>query len=495
MAPVRARQPGSRSLASPGRVPAVRRLGDVVPEEGILAARGVLNRSITGLATDPRRVRPGFVYFAEDGVGADGLRFVDEAVRRGAVAVVANRMPLLGPGGATLVQVPSVAVAVARAAQRFFGHPDRQLDVVAVRGAAGRTSVAHLLQKLLGGDGAVGLVGATHYHLGRRTVPCLSGTPGVIDLMGMLAQMRDAGCRQAVIEDEATATAGEGAGLRLAGVVVLGGESREVGDRAGAGDGPRDVWGYAQVGRRRVTFGGGSDAEVRAETISLRADGTRFRLVWPEGGLDVESQLIGSAHVRHVLAAVATAWALGRDPVRVVAALRSVGGVPGCLERLPQGQPFTVLVDRSGDPDGLRQALADLREVTTGRLLAVFGCAGNGDRTRRADVVRAVQAGADLAVATADNPRAEPLARIFADMRAGVTAPGRIVWIEDRRRAIACALELARPGDCVLLAGKGPDAVQELGDTVFPFDDRVVARELLAEGARTGERGGCRAAL
>ena len=163
----------------------------------------------------------------------------------------------------------------------------------------------------------------------------------------------------------------------------------------------------------------------------------------------------------------------------VLARLRAFQGVPGRLERIAEGQAFDVVVDFAHTADALHHTLRVLRAVTPGRLLVVFGCGGNRDRAQRPLLTRVVQEYAALAVATAANPRSEALTQIFDDMRAGVSAPERITWIDDRRRAIAAALSMALPGDCVLIAGKGHETCQELADTVFPFDDRQVARELL----------------
>ena len=195
--------------------------------------------------------------------------------------------------------------------------------------------------------------------------------------------------------------------------------------------------------------------------------------------MEIDSPLIGRYNVSNLLAAVATAWGLGRDPRVFLAKLRSFKGVPGRMERIEEGQPFNVLVDYAHTDDALRNALGMLRVITPGRLLVVFGCGGNRDRTKRPLMTRAVQEFADFAFATADTPRTEAIAKIFDDMREGVSAPEKITWIEDRRRAISLALDMAKPGDCLLIAGKGHESYQEFADTVFPFDDRQVVRELI----------------
>ncbi|HEX3728389.1 MAG TPA: UDP-N-acetylmuramoyl-L-alanyl-D-glutamate--2,6-diaminopimelate ligase, partial [Opitutaceae bacterium] len=230
---------------------------------------------------------------------------------------------------------------------------------------------------------------------------------------------------------------------------------------------------------RVVTFGESPEAMVRAENVALHFKNTDFQLVWPEGRLAVDSPLIGRYNVSNLLAATATAWALGRDPAAILPRLADFPGVPGRMERIEEGQGFNVLVDYAHTDDALRNALGMLRAITPGRLLVVFGCGGNRDRAKRPLMVKAVQEFADFAFATADNPRSEPLGQIFADMRAGVVQPERIAWVDDRRRALSVALDAAKPGDCLLVAGKGHESYQEFADTVIPFDDRQVVRELI----------------
>ena len=178
---------------------------------------------------------------------------------------------------------------------------------------------------------------------------------------------------------------------------------------------------------------------------------------------------------------MAATWALGRDPAVFLARLRAFACVPGRMERIDDDQGFNVLVDSARTEGELRQALATLRRITPGRLLVVFGAGADGERAMRPRLTRAVQEFADFAVGTADNPRHEPIAQIFDELRAGVVASEKITWIGDRRYAIAVALSLARPGDCVLIAGKGHERCQKVAGTIFPFDDRQVVRECLAE--------------
>ncbi len=479
------------------------KLTDCFPDDEVLAVKGPMDRPISGLATDSRRVVPGTLFFAPPGIRTDGTAFIDEAVSRGAVAVVVAKIPAHPPGKATFIQVADVRAAMARAAQRYYRFPDRDMTVIGVTGSHGKTTVAHLLKHLLSGDQRVGLLGGINYDLGGRTVPSFRTTPEAVDLHGMMAQMRDAACRQAVLEVSSQGIEQQSVrGVRFGAAVFTNVTPDQFETKSGLftgglGEAPKisvvnldDAHGETLAARitargeggaavRVVTYGENSAAQVRAERISCNLGRTTFRLVWPGGEMDLESPLVGRCNVSNLLAAVATAWGLGRDPVVFLARLRAFAGVPGRMERVEAGQAFSVLVDCARTEGELRQALGMLRVVTPGRLLVVFGCGGNRERSSRPRVTQAVQEFSDFAIATADNPRTEAMAQIFDDMRAGVAVPGKLTWIDDRRRAIGLALDLARPGDCVLLAGKGHETCQELADTVFPFDDRQVARELI----------------
>ena len=484
------------------------KLSDYIQEGEIVAVRGTLDRPISGLAMDSRRVVPGSLFFALPGLRTDGGTYIDQAIDRGAVAIVTNKLPSTMPAKVTFIQVEDPRATLARVSQCYYKFPDREMQVVGVTGTNGKTTVTHLLKHLLGGDQRVGLLGTISYDLGVRTVPSFKTTPEAIDIFGMLAQMRDAGCRQAVMEvsshgieqkrvlgmqfDAAVFTnltrdhldyhktldayfaakarlfTGEVGSTPKVAVINLD-------DAHGA-----QLASVVPAGVKVVTYGEAPEALVRAEEVSLNFKNTTFKLVWPEGSMSVDSPLIGRYNVSNLLAAVATAWGLGRDPAVILARLKSFAGVSGRLERIEEGQPFNVLVDYAHTDDALHNALGMLRTITPGRLLVVFGCGGNRDRSKRPLMVRAVQEFADYSFATADNPRGESLAQIFDDMRTGVTAPEKLTWIDDRRRAISLALDMAKPGDCLLIAGKGHESYQEFADTVIPFDDRQVVRELIS---------------
>jgi len=504
-APARSRR---ESLARTRAFKMAPKLSDYISATDVIDVRGELNRPISGLAIDSRRVVPGNVFFALPGRRTDGNRFIDEAVSRGAVAIVAAVLPRTASTQVTYVHVANPRELVAAVARRYFNKPDGALSVTGITGTNGKTTVAHLVRHFLGGGKPVGLLGTISYDLGARTVPSFRTTPEAIDTFGMLAQMRDAGCDHAVMEVSSHGIDQQRVqGLQLD-VAVFTNLTRdhldyhasmpeyfEVKARLFTGetgrrprrcvvniDDPygRRLWDRLLGQDDRLSFGESMAADVRATDVEYGFKGTQLRLIWPGGEQVVTSPLIGRYNVSNLLAAVASAYAAGHNPVSFLSRLETFGGVPGRMERIEEGQPFNVLVDYAHTDDALRNAVSMLKPVTPGRLIVVFGCGGDRDRAKRPLMVKAVQEEADFVFATADNPRREDLAQIFSDMKEGVVSTDRITWIDDRRRAISLALDMAEPRDSLLIAGKGHESYQEFADTVVPFDDRQVARELIA---------------
>jgi len=467
------------------------------------------DKRVTCLITDSRRVVPGALFFALGGLRTDGNLFIEEAVDRGAVAVVSeqdlgSRFPI------DFVQVPDARQALAEVARRFYGCPDDELEVYAVTGTNGKTTVSMLAQHLMGGQDAVGLIGTIRYDLGRRTLPSFRTTPESVDVFALLDQMRKNGCRKVSMEVSSHGIDQKRThGLQVEVAAFLNLTQDHI-------DYHKTMEAYYQVKRRlfngemgrlprqavvnvdsdygrrllseipdsvKVTrFAVDAEAEVRAEAVRLYPDRTEFRLVWPEGSAEVVSPLLGRYNVSNLLAALAMGRAGGGDIEEMLERLAAFPSVPGRMERIDCGQDFNVLVDYAHTDDALRHACGMLRELTSGRLIVVFGCGGDRDRGKRPLMLRTVLEGADRAYVTADNPRSEPLEQIFADMRAAIgrgKEADSVEFVDDRKRAISLALDEAREGDCVLIAGKGHEAYQEFEGTVIPFDDRQVARELI----------------
>ena len=470
------------------------------------------------LITDSRRVIPGALFFALGGLRTDGALFAADAVARGAVAVV-SRERLALPASVAQVIVPDVSRALAFAAAAFYGEPQKALKLVGVTGTNGKTSVTSIVRFLMmrqsGARAPWGLIGTVRYELGARSMPSYKTTPESLDVLGFLAEMRDGGCEGAVMEVSSHAVAQNRVYGLPFDVVAFTNLTQDHMDYHGdmenyfavkrrlfdgsQGACPRvavvnadDAYGRRLLAAvapetRVVVFGtdGGNapDAAERFEARDVVSDaaGSRFTLVCPAGTFPAKTSLPGHYNVSNALCALAVVFALGGDVARAAADLADFPGVPGRMERVSENPfPFDVFVDYAHTDDALTNALGMLRKVVRGRLLVVFGCGGNRDRGKRPKMARAVQALADFAWATSDNPRGEPLERIFDDMRAGVVAPVKIVFEPDRRRAIGLALDAAGAGDVVLIAGKGHETYQEFADVTLPFDDRAVARELLA---------------
>jgi UDP-N-acetylmuramoyl-L-alanyl-D-glutamate--2,6-diaminopimelate ligase len=466
-----------------------------------LAPATVANRArvdIRELAYDTRAVVPGTLFFCVRGEHVDGHTLADDAVERGAVALVVDRR--LDAAVPQLV-VPDTREAMATAAVEFYGHPSRELTVAGVTGTNGKTTTCFLLFAILAAAGRrPGLLGTIESRVGGERRPAVRTTPEAIDVQRTLREMLDAGDRSCAME-----ATSHGAQLkRLTGVrfsaLAFTNLSRDHLDFHGTveqyfeakrslfvtDDPPPaalntdDAYGRSlaaelrALGHERVmTFGFGSDADVRATDFELGADGARFTAA----GIRLRSQLLGRFNVENVLAAVAVARLLELPDDVIARGIEAVRGVPGRFERVDEGQPFSVVVDYAHTPESLETALRTARELATGRVICVFGCGGDRDQGKRPLMGEVAARSADSVIVTSDNPRSEDPAAIAADITRGLETD---VDVElDRAQAIEHAIDMARAGDVVLVAGKGHEQGQEAGGRIVPFDDREVAREAL----------------
>jgi UDP-N-acetylmuramoyl-L-alanyl-D-glutamate--2,6-diaminopimelate ligase len=450
------------------------------------------------LAHDTRAVGSGSVFFCVRGARVDGHDLAWEAIERGAVALVVER--LLDVDVPQLV-VPDVREAMPVAADVFFGEPTKELEVVGVTGTNGKTTTSFVLHSMLHAAGrAPGLVGTVEWIVGDGRRPAPFTTPEAIELQRLFREMLSAGNRSAVVE-----ASSHGSSLRrldrvrLAALVFtnlsqdhldLHGTMEEYFQakrRLFTGPLPPpaavnvdDEWGRRLADDLAVlhrapllTFGLADDAEIRPEGLVSTASGSSFRAA----GIDVETPLRGSFNVENVLGAVAAGILLDLDEEDIATGVAALAGVPGRLEPVDEGQPFSVLVDYAHTPDSLATVLRSARGLTEGRVIVVFGAGGDRDRGKRPLMGRVAAELADVAIVTSDNPRSEEPIRIIEDVLQGA---GIDVEIDpDRRSAIARAVALARPGDVVLIAGKGHEQGQEIAGVIHPFDDREVARDAL----------------
>jgi len=424
---------------------------------------------IRELAYDAREVSRGSLFFCIRGASADGHDFAAAAVAGGAAALVVDR-PL--DVGVPQLVVPNVRAAMPRAAVEFFGDPTAELPVVAITGTNGKTTTAYLLWSILEAAGErPGLLTNVERRVGDDVRSVGLNTPESIDLQRLFREMLDAGNRACVMEATSMASVkGRLEGTRFA-VLAFTNLTQDHLDFHGTMDeyyeAKRRL--FAQASRAVINVGDDYGARLAAEL----PDATTFS---PHDDLgDIELKLRGRFNVENALAAAAAARAFGVDEPAIKAGIEAVERVPGRFDEVDEGQPFTVLVDYAHTPGALEAALDSARALTRGRLICVFGAGGDRDREKRPLMGQVVAALADVVLVTSDNPRSEDPAAIAADVVDGLELDVEL----DRRVAIERALEQAREGDVVLIAGKGHEQGQEVAGRKLPFDDREVARDAL----------------
>jgi UDP-N-acetylmuramoyl-L-alanyl-D-glutamate--2,6-diaminopimelate ligase len=429
---------------------------------------GAPSVEIRELAYDARSVTPGSLFFCIKGATADGHDFAADAVAAGAVALIVERqLDVAVPQ----VIVPSVRAAMGPAAATFFGDPSRRLEVAAVTGTNGKTTTAFLLHAILESAGRQpALLTNIERRVGGESRPTGLNTPESVDLQRLFRAMLDAGDRSCAMEATSIAgVQGRLAGTRFA-VLVFTNLTQDHLDFHGTMEGYFDAKQrlFAQAERAVVNVG---DEWGRR----LAADLPNARTFTPDDDLEgVDLKLRGRFNRANALGAIWAARELGIDEDAIRAGIASLPGVPGRFESVEAGQPFAVIVDYAHTPDSLVNVLEAARGLGRGKLIVVFGAGGDRDREKRPLMGQAVARLADRAIVTTDNPRSEDPAEIAAQV-----ADGKLEIVLDRRAAIEAALAAARPGDVVVIAGKGADSEMEIAGRTIPFDDRVVARELL----------------
>ena len=499
------------------------RLAELLAGAAWLESSGALDIPVTGISYHSERVRPGDLFVAWRGGRFDGHAFLDAARAAGARAAVVER-PLeeLGAPRAalTLVRVADSRAVLGPLSARLYGHPTARLGLCGVTGTNGKTTTTYLVREVLHLLGPVGLIGTVSAIVGGQGRPLRLTTPEAADLQALFADMVAVGDRFCVMEASSMALDKRRVDGTAFDVAVFTNLTR---DHLGPAEHPdfahyRDSKArlFSLVGRpvadapeKRLPrgaavnaddpaagvmaaavapgvpvlrYGLAAGADVRAADIRVGPGGASFAILHPDGRETCVLRLAGRFNVYNALAAFSVGRLYGLPGAEVAAALGRVAGVPGRMERVPGAQPFSVFVDYAHTPDGLDNVLRAAREITTGRVIAVFGCGGDRDRTKRPLMGGIAARLADLVWLTSDNPRSEPPASILAEIAVGVqaVAGARYTVVADRGQAIAEALAAARAGDAVVIAGKGHETRQVFADRTVHFDDREEAAAVLS---------------
>ncbi|MGE5322845.1 MAG: UDP-N-acetylmuramoyl-L-alanyl-D-glutamate--2,6-diaminopimelate ligase [Actinomycetota bacterium] len=480
---------------------------------------------ISGLEYDSRRIQPGWLFVAMRGETSDGNRYIDAAIKKGAVAVVSDSSAEPVRERVAWAIAPHGRKALARLAANFFHRPADSLKITGVTGTNGKTTTTFLTEAILKSSGKPSaLIGTIEYHVAGKILPAPHTTPESLELNQIFAEAVAAGAGDAVMEVSSHALEqGRVWGIAYE-VAVFTNLTRDHLDYhtdmesyfaaksmmfQGSGARPPrtavinadDPYGQVLLKASRgiseqVISYGIEKGDVRAIDVDLQPQGTCFSLITPAGSVKVHSQLIGRINIYNLLAASAASWARGSSLPQIAAAVAAFSQVPGRFERVDCGQPFTVVVDYAHTDDALRNLTAIARDFISrsgraGRVITVFGCGGDRDKTKRPLMGEAAGTGSDFVVVTSDNPRSEDPLRIIEDILPGLKRSGlRKYTVEpDRQKAIALALAEARPGDMVLIAGKGHEKTQTTREGVFPFDDVQVVRKRLQQMEPVAQRG------
>ncbi|NLO05675.1 MAG: UDP-N-acetylmuramoyl-L-alanyl-D-glutamate--2,6-diaminopimelate ligase [candidate division WS1 bacterium] len=475
---------------------------------GLIAARG--DATVSGIASDSRLVRPGYLFVAYRGFEVDGHDFIESALVNGAVAVVLDDPRHEATvEGVPWARVEDARVACAELAAEFFGNPSEELRVAGVTGTNGKTTTTFLIEAALAAAGMrAAVIGTLGYGASDDLTEAPRTTPDAVELQRTLREMADSGTDGVAVEISSHSLVlhrpwrcsfdvGVFTNLSqdhldfhrsiedyLEAKLLLFTEYARASKKPMVGAVNLDDPFGGRIAERAecpvLGYGLGPACDVRAEEAQIGSDGSRFVLRTPGGSAEVALSLPGHFNVHNALAAASAAHVMGVETGAIAEGLSAMPAVPGRFERVDAGQPFTIIVDYAHTPDALENVLRAARELAPRRLICVFGCGGDRDPDKRPKMGRAAAELADFTVVTSDNPRSEDPLAIIDAIVAGVV--GEHYAVEpDRRAAIAMAVEMAEPGDLVMIAGKGHETYQIFADRTIDFDDTKVARELVQE--------------
>ena len=477
---------------------------------GLLGAAGIEadvrgDATVTGLAYDSRRVASGDLFCCWPGENVDGHDFASDAIRSGAGSLLVERFL---PVNVPQARVSGVHAVLGPLAAAFFGRPSDELTIAAVTGTNGKTTTTYLFEAIARAAGRpVGVIGNVSRRYAGITEEAGRNTPEATDLNALFRRMLDAKTELAIIEATSDGlAAGRLRGTRIAtaaftnltqdhlnthGSIQAYFEAKALlftdGYTERAVINIDDPYGRALVdrveGSLRVTTYGSERGDIHCSSARLTVSGTDVDVITPVGDASLRTHLVGPYNVSNAMCAIGLALDVGLTLDDAVLGIESLASVPGRLERVDSGQPFLALVDYAHTPDALEKALGAVRMLASGRVIVVFGCGGDRDRAKRPQMGEIATRLADLTFITSDNPRSEHPDAIVAEIAAGATGGGAYETIAERREAIAAAIEHAREGDVVLVAGKGHEQGQQFADRTVPFDDVTAVREALEDFA------------
>lgn len=466
----------------------------------------------TDVTHDSRQAKQGTLFVAIKGHTMDGHRFVDDVIRRGAVGIISEYDPPSGFDGAWL-KVKDAREALAKAASVIYGEPSHNLDLIGVTGTNGKTTTTYLCFALAEAAGIKpAMLTTVEYRIGEKSEEAVRTTPEASDTNKFLRDAVDSGCKMAAMEASSQAIDLHRCDWLRFKVAIFtnltqdhldyhhtmdnyfDAKKRLFDGRLGEKPGScvvniDDEWGVKLVdelrgnGQRVVTTSQKADADLTAENIDVSLiKGTSFLLKTPKGDVNITSPLVGRPHVYNMLSAAGAALELGYDLDSIKKGLGKCVGAPGRFERVPNDSDFAVVVDYAHTDDALLNTLKTARDLTTGRIITVFGCGGDRDKTKRQPMGRVAGQSSDFVIITSDNPRTEDPLKIIQEIEIGVKETGtEYLAISDRRQGIFEAVTKARSGDVVIIAGKGHETYQLIDNEKFHFDDREVAAEALAK--------------
>jgi UDP-N-acetylmuramoyl-L-alanyl-D-glutamate--2,6-diaminopimelate ligase len=500
------REDSSPSRASPRSV----KLRDLMQGTEVSIPASAQDLEIRQVACDSRKVQLRALFFALHGAQADGNTFIRDAVSRGAAAIASEEpAPAAIPSSVSWIRVREARKALAITAANFFAHPALALQLVAVTGTNGKTTTTSLVDSIVKASGAkTGLFGTIAYHTPLGEYPAPNTTPESVDLQGFLAEIRDAGGKFGVLEASSHSLAMDRLwGCHFAAAVFTNltrehmdyhktfedyfAAKKKLFEGTGAGApevaviSTDDEYGKRLTGlaKKTLTYGLESDADITTKKFQLTFNGLAFTAQTPNGKVQVASPLVGRINVYNILAAIGAAQALGFSTDIIETGIRNLESVSGRFQRIDLGQPYFVVVDYAHTDDALENLIRTARELNPkGRIITLFGCGGGKDRTKRPVMGEVTGRLSDLTILSSDNPRTEDPLKIITDIVVGLQkTSGKYLIEPDREKAIGVAMDEARAGDIVLLAGKGHENSQILADRTLEFDDRNIARQALRE--------------